>query len=613
MAHHASRLASRPSPTAPDRASRGGVQTARTEPARGPLARGSMQGLRIGAADDPLEAEADRIAHRVLHAPPGAPDPLEPGAPARPSAPRNHLGHASGLLGSGRPLPDSERAFFEPRLSWSLADVRIHDEPRASQAAASMNARAFTLGNHVAFAPGQWRPGTPDGRQLLAHELAHIQQARSGADPGAIRRAINFEMQLKGNRVYAYDGEGKKLKPLPRKFGPGDSLVEDPSGLRLESETQGQLEFETKWESELLKIEPQIQAALSMVKQMQTAPVLGVDTEKGYQLLEYPFSTDHLRPGGWKVPEGKRATDFEDNKEKGAIRDRPLPIKRELVIVNADSKWTAYFQTSESFPLGQFDSFLDSYETDYYEPRKGEGEDKGPSLPDGRVKDNKDVSKYVQGEATRVADEVIERARKKQGAGDAAAPPKASPGGSASAAHPELRNFLEMVISYLYRGVYPAFSPAGHPAKFAFSTMSKTHLGSVFALLSAEDQALFASFVKGADTLFLKSLGVTKKSRFFAYRRGKTKGVSSFNPTIGEWLGSILAGRDLLSSLDSPGRLPSAMGGKRVGADKLIGYEVRVTDHNEVEPEGWLKYVRARFRDASRRQKKPETETRQKE
>jgi hypothetical protein len=51
--------------------------------------------------------------------------------------------------------------------------------------AASVNARAFTVGRDVFFGAGEWAPGTTRGDRLLAHELTHtIQQ---GSD--VVRRA----------------------------------------------------------------------------------------------------------------------------------------------------------------------------------------------------------------------------------------------------------------------------------------------------------------------------------------------------------------------------------------------------------------------------------------
>lgn len=54
-------------------------------------------------------------------------------------------------------------------------------ELRESSQPADMDAKAFAKGNVVQFAPGQFRPDTEHGQQLIQHELAHVaQQARGG-------------------------------------------------------------------------------------------------------------------------------------------------------------------------------------------------------------------------------------------------------------------------------------------------------------------------------------------------------------------------------------------------------------------------------------------------
>jgi len=57
--------------------------------------------------------------------------------------------------------------------------VRIHTGANAAQMNESLNAKAFTLGNNIAFAPNQYSANTSTGRNLLGHELAHVVQQRS--------------------------------------------------------------------------------------------------------------------------------------------------------------------------------------------------------------------------------------------------------------------------------------------------------------------------------------------------------------------------------------------------------------------------------------------------
>ncbi len=45
-----------------------------------------------------------------------------------------------------------------------------------------INARAFTVGNHIAFNSGEHDPESPEGQHLLAHELAHVRQQAGGAN-----------------------------------------------------------------------------------------------------------------------------------------------------------------------------------------------------------------------------------------------------------------------------------------------------------------------------------------------------------------------------------------------------------------------------------------------
>jgi len=81
----------------------------------------------------------------------------------------------------GRSLNPSIQRAMEDRMGDSLGDVRIHTGPKAAQACEQINARAFTVGNHVAFNSGEYDPESPEGQHVLAHELAHVRQQTGGA------------------------------------------------------------------------------------------------------------------------------------------------------------------------------------------------------------------------------------------------------------------------------------------------------------------------------------------------------------------------------------------------------------------------------------------------
>jgi uncharacterized protein DUF4157 len=69
-----------------------------------------------------------------------------------------------------------------------FSQVRIHTDSNAVRLSQHFNAQAFTIGNHIAFASGQYRPGAVIGDALLAHELAHVsQQSQAGASAVAMQ------------------------------------------------------------------------------------------------------------------------------------------------------------------------------------------------------------------------------------------------------------------------------------------------------------------------------------------------------------------------------------------------------------------------------------------
>jgi len=67
---------------------------------------------------------------------------------------------------------------MEPRFGQDFGHVRIHTGEQSASLNEQLNANAFTVGNHIFFGAGQFRPQESSGRQLIAHELTHtVQQA----------------------------------------------------------------------------------------------------------------------------------------------------------------------------------------------------------------------------------------------------------------------------------------------------------------------------------------------------------------------------------------------------------------------------------------------------
>jgi Domain of unknown function (DUF4157) len=86
--------------------------------------------------------------------------------------------------GSGTPLAGETRDFMESRLGADFSDVRVHTDSKASESARSVQAHAYTVGNDVVFQSGKYEPESDSGKRMLAHELTHVVQQRSGPVAG---------------------------------------------------------------------------------------------------------------------------------------------------------------------------------------------------------------------------------------------------------------------------------------------------------------------------------------------------------------------------------------------------------------------------------------------
>jgi len=78
--------------------------------------------------------------------------------------------------GMGFALPDELRRDMEGKFRTSFKDVRIHTDKEAGEMCEAIHALAFAHGYDIYFNEGMYNPEALSGRELLAHELAHIVQ-----------------------------------------------------------------------------------------------------------------------------------------------------------------------------------------------------------------------------------------------------------------------------------------------------------------------------------------------------------------------------------------------------------------------------------------------------
>jgi hypothetical protein len=182
-------------------------ESERPSPTQVPRLSGPIQRkLKMGADDDPLEREADRVADQVLRMPPkvAASPPIggkfihrehdesQQKKPARShatkgaaSAPDAPASVRDTLRSPGHPLDHVTREYFESRFQQNFSQVRVHTDTRASQSALHIGANAYTAGSDIVFGAGEFAPATTEGKRLLAHELTHVVQQSRGGGSGA--------------------------------------------------------------------------------------------------------------------------------------------------------------------------------------------------------------------------------------------------------------------------------------------------------------------------------------------------------------------------------------------------------------------------------------------
>jgi len=216
--------------------------------------------LKVGHPNDKYEQEADRVAEQVMRMPAPQSSSSASGSlltnSAKPSgiqracaacakddeliqtktsgsiAPEVTSAIGAGiqsLQGGGQSLSKSERGFFEPRIGADFSHVRVHNDAHAANIAQSINARAFTVGQHVVFGAGEYSPNTSTGKKLFAHELMHVvqQNGTSSQIQCAFRpwpfngRVINNSSQA----VHVWSDDGGNYEILPNSSS--DRFTED--------------------------------------------------------------------------------------------------------------------------------------------------------------------------------------------------------------------------------------------------------------------------------------------------------------------------------------------------------------------------------------------------
>lgn len=562
-------------------------------------------------------------------------------------------------------MSSSLRSGLEKLSGEDLSGIRVH---RNSSKPEEINAHAYAQGNDIHLAPGQeqhlpheaWhvvqqmqgrvKPTIQKKSMLindddaLEHEAdemgAKAAQVKSNENPadikktttysaikntsnvGVVQRAMKFEYQFKQNFIKL--DNGTDVYGLPRKFGPRDYLKRDNSGATLETETGGQIEFETTGEKKWSNLLPQIKAIQDMSKKMndQPANVVGSDG-KTYRRFPSFWDLEHLRAkagfsmedtGRWstKQQDGEAEVKNSDsNVDHENFRSSPsyesnaniiekIPNGKKVFVHYKSGSWSKieYKET-----LGwMWSGSLTGMESKSFEANN---KDSRSTMSDKPIKTEEKLLVEVKDSSWRPYIQISESFALEQYESyltqyDKVIGPtiiadakqlllennlQVAPTGETAAQkdirekaflgeHNKLKNFLMMVTQYIKKG--RTQTTGGDSAKFAFNLMSRTHFGSIFKSMTEKEQLLFTQLVKDQTKGIIPKMGLTIDSEFFMDGTG-----TGYNPTVYDWLISITKGGDILSSRSEyKSKLPGAMGRYKLNEEKgmnkgLVRFEAR--------------------------------------
>ncbi len=158
--------------------------------------------LEIGNPNDKHEQEADAVAQKVVYGN-GVNDGVSLSTNVSPNVQmkeeengtlmaKSEDGtlHATDNLqttldstkGTGQPLDEKTQSEMGPKMNADLSDVKIHTDSKAHEMSEGINAKAFTQGQDIYFKQGNFDTTSNQGKELLAHELAHTQQQGDGVE-----------------------------------------------------------------------------------------------------------------------------------------------------------------------------------------------------------------------------------------------------------------------------------------------------------------------------------------------------------------------------------------------------------------------------------------------
>jgi hypothetical protein len=187
----------------------------------------------------------------------------------------------------------------------NLSNVRAHTDSTSGAISNRLNARAFTIGNHIAFGNGEYQPGSLVGDALIAHELAHTIQQN-----GAEHSVEKFEVGDAGHDELEKDADYTAIEIVNKLWNKGKdglkgitrpSFPVQRSGLKLQRCAGSQNRTTTPvGTAGARSCGPSTEARTYVPNNSGDPPALGErDFGTTSKLAAYPAYAACLRDGGW--------------------------------------------------------------------------------------------------------------------------------------------------------------------------------------------------------------------------------------------------------------------------------------------------------------------------
>ncbi len=132
------------------------------------------------------------------------------------------MGRSMNRLGSVPETEDSKSSGLDSTVQAKMENAFDEDFSNVeitqnSKEATNMGALAFTQGDGIYFAPGEYKPKTTQGQELIGHELAHVVQQKKA-------RAIGTK-QAKGSAINEDSALEKEADEMGKKAAGGEKAV----------------------------------------------------------------------------------------------------------------------------------------------------------------------------------------------------------------------------------------------------------------------------------------------------------------------------------------------------------------------------------------------------